>query len=221
VTKPDRADEAKRFVSCPSKSATGSGRSCGSAWFIDSETLSSIPTRAALTGQWGVSATVSAKIESLLMDDAVDAEAADAGIRRIAGVRVRHRLWPECVNRHPRPDDRSLDPGRPFSPCPRWCDRSRSPPGFAHTIGHGDDPEWRSTVKGIELMERLQAFDLNAEVSVQINSRAFASPVWTGIVDTAGLFDEKTGIRPVSSPWEPKAYPEPANDEQEALRNIR
>lgn len=72
----------------------------------------------------------------------------------------------------------------------------------------------RSTVEGLmkvsELIQQLQAFDLNAEIFVQISSKSFASPAWVGMMDTAGLFDEDKVFHLVVSPWEPESYLKPS-----------
>lgn len=57
-----------------------------------------------------------------------------------------------------------------------------------------------------ELVHRLQTFDMDADVLVQYESRRFASPVWVGIMDTAGIFDEERHFQLVISPWEPEQY---------------
>lgn len=56
-----------------------------------------------------------------------------------------------------------------------------------------------------ELIGRLQACDLDAEVFLQIDQRTFASPSWIGIMDTAGLFAEEKEFQLVISSWEPES----------------
>lgn len=67
-------------------------------------------------------------------------------------------------------------------------------------------PQHGSVVKVSELIDRLQAFDINAEVYLQIDGRQFAPPLWVGIMDTAGLFDEEKDLQLVISAWEPAEY---------------
>jgi hypothetical protein len=69
-----------------------------------------------------------------------------------------------------------------------------------------------------ELIDRLRAFDLHTEVYLQLDRRTFAPPVWVGIMDTAGLFDEEKDLQLVISPWEPEGYLKPDSDEQRARR---
>jgi len=73
-------------------------------------------------------------------------------------------------------------------------------------------------MKVSELIDRLRAFDLDVEVYLQLGSRSFASPVWVGIMDTAGLFDEEQDLQLVISPWEPGDHLKPETDEQRARR---
>jgi hypothetical protein len=56
------------------------------------------------------------------------------------------------------------------------------------------------------LIDRLRGFDQNAEIFVQTDSRSFASPVWLGIMDTAGLFDEEKDFQLVICAWEPEGH---------------
>jgi hypothetical protein len=57
-----------------------------------------------------------------------------------------------------------------------------------------------------ELIERLYAFDPNAEVYLPIDSRSFAPPIWIGFMDTAGIFDEERNFQLVISAWEPSEH---------------
>ena len=66
-------------------------------------------------------------------------------------------------------------------------------------------------MKVSDLIEQLQAFDQKAEICMQINSGTFVSPVWVGIMDTAGLFDDENDFQLVVSPWEPEDYRKPEN----------
>ena len=54
-----------------------------------------------------------------------------------------------------------------------------------------------------ELIDRLQACDLNSEILLQVDRRMFVSPTWVGIMDTADLLAEEKEYRLVISPWEP------------------
>ena len=63
----------------------------------------------------------------------------------------------------------------------------------------------KATVKVGKLIDRLREFDLNAEIYLQIDSRRFAPPLWVGIMDTAGLFDDEKDFQLVISAWEPAA----------------
>lgn len=67
-------------------------------------------------------------------------------------------------------------------------------------------------MKVIELIDQLQACDLNAEVFLQIDRTEFASPSWVGVMDTAGLFAEGEEFRLVISPWEPSDELKPSED---------
>jgi hypothetical protein len=69
-------------------------------------------------------------------------------------------------------------------------------------------------MKVSELVNRLQEFDPDANVYVQVDSRCFGSPVWVGIMDTAGLFDEEEQFQLVISLWEPQDYSKPTSDAQ-------
>lgn len=66
------------------------------------------------------------------------------------------------------------------------------------------------------LIDRLREFDSQAEVFLQLDRRRFAPPVWVGLMDTAGLFDEEKDFQLVISPWEPEGYLKPESDEQRA-----
>ena len=57
-----------------------------------------------------------------------------------------------------------------------------------------------------QLVELLGKFDLDADVYMQLYSRHFAPPVWLGILDTAGIFDEEKNLQLVISPWEREVY---------------
>jgi hypothetical protein len=69
-----------------------------------------------------------------------------------------------------------------------------------------------------DLIDRLRGFDLHTEVYLQLDRRTFAPPVWVGIMDTAGLFDEEKDLQLAISPWEPEDYLEPESDERRARR---
>ncbi len=69
-----------------------------------------------------------------------------------------------------------------------------------------------------ELIDRLRGFDSHAEVYLQLDRRSFAPPVWVGLMDTAGLFDDEKDFRLVISSWEPEGYLKPESDEQRARR---
>lgn len=43
-----------------------------------------------------------------------------------------------------------------------------------------------------ELIGLLREFDSRAQVYLKLDSRRFAPPVWVGLMDTAGLFDEES-----------------------------
>ena len=62
-------------------------------------------------------------------------------------------------------------------------------------------------MKVCQLIDLLRGFDLDADVYMQTDSRCFSPPVWIGILDTAGLFDEGKNIQLVISPWESDEYP--------------
>jgi hypothetical protein len=55
-----------------------------------------------------------------------------------------------------------------------------------------------------QLIDLLGEFDMDADVYVQVDSRSFARPVWLGVLDTAGLFDEEKNLQLVISPWQPE-----------------
>jgi hypothetical protein len=57
-----------------------------------------------------------------------------------------------------------------------------------------------------QLIDLLGEFDVNADIYVQVDSRSFAPPVWLGVLDTAGLFDEEKNLQLVISPWKPEGY---------------
>lgn len=73
-------------------------------------------------------------------------------------------------------------------------------------------------MKACELIDWLRAFDQDAEVHLQLDSRSFAPPVWVGILDVAGLFDEEKNFQLVISPWKPETYRQPESGEQRARR---
>jgi hypothetical protein len=50
-------------------------------------------------------------------------------------------------------------------------------------------------MKVSELIDRLRAFDLDAEVYLQDGNWSFFPATWAGIMDTAGLFDEEQNPR--------------------------
>jgi len=93
--------------------------------------------------------------------------------------------------------------------------------GVPPTITAAAIQERRSTTKVIDLIEKLQAFDPNADVSVQIETRRFASPVWIGVMDTAGLFDERKQFRLVISVWQPEDYLRPSAAEQQKWESLQ
>lgn len=69
-------------------------------------------------------------------------------------------------------------------------------------------------MKVCQLIDLLRGFDLDVDVYLQTDSRCFSSPVWIGILDTAGLFDEEKRFQLVISPWEPEEYRRPESDQQ-------
>jgi hypothetical protein len=69
-----------------------------------------------------------------------------------------------------------------------------------------------------ELIDRLREFDAHSEVYLYLDRRRFAPPVWVGLMDTAGLFDEEKNFQLVISPWEPEGHHKPESDEQQARR---
>ncbi len=73
-------------------------------------------------------------------------------------------------------------------------------------------------MKVCQLIDLLRGFDLDADVHMQTDRRSFAPPVWIGILDTAGLFDEEKDFQLVISPWEPEEYRRPESDQQRARR---
>jgi hypothetical protein len=73
-------------------------------------------------------------------------------------------------------------------------------------------------MKVSELIDRLRVFDSHTEVYLQIDSRTFDPPVWVGIMDTAGLFDEEKNLQLVISPWDPEGYLKPGSGERRARR---
>jgi hypothetical protein len=60
-----------------------------------------------------------------------------------------------------------------------------------------------------ELIEKLRAFELDSPVLLQIDSRNFVPPIWVGVRDTAGIFDDEDDFQLVVSAWEPDAYLKP------------
>ena len=58
-------------------------------------------------------------------------------------------------------------------------------------------------MKVSELIDRLQACDLDAEILLQVDRRMFAFPTWVGIMDAADVLAEEKEYRLVISPWEP------------------
>jgi hypothetical protein len=72
----------------------------------------------------------------------------------------------------------------------------------------------RCAMKVCQLIDPLREFDLDTDVYLQIESRSFAPPVWIGMLDTAGLFDEEKSFQLVVSPWEPEEYRRPESDHQ-------
>ena len=59
-------------------------------------------------------------------------------------------------------------------------------------------------MKVSELIDRLQACDLDAEIFLQVDRSMFAPSSWVGIMDTAGLLAEEKEYQLVISPWEPE-----------------
>ena len=55
-----------------------------------------------------------------------------------------------------------------------------------------------------QLIDLLSKFDADADIYMKVDSRCFAPPVWLGVLDTAGLFDEEKNLQLVISPWEPE-----------------
>ena len=74
-------------------------------------------------------------------------------------------------------------------------------------------------MKVSELIDRLQACHLDAEVFLQVDRRMFASPIWVGIMDTADLLDEAKEYRLVISPWEPDEDLKPSADQRQERKN--
>jgi hypothetical protein len=68
------------------------------------------------------------------------------------------------------------------------------------------------------LIDLLREFDSHAEVYLYPDRRRFVPPVWVGLMDRAGLFDEEKDFQLVISPWEPEGYLTPESDEQKARR---
>jgi len=69
-------------------------------------------------------------------------------------------------------------------------------------------------MKVCRLIDLLRGFDLDADVYLQTSSRCFSPPVWIGILDTAGLFDEEKDFQLVISHWEPEEYRRPESNQQ-------
>jgi len=76
-------------------------------------------------------------------------------------------------------------------------------------------------MKVIDLIEKVQAFDPNTDVSVQIENRTFASPVWIGVMNTAGLFDERKEFRLVISAWQPEDHLKARAEPQQEWRSVQ
>lgn len=76
-------------------------------------------------------------------------------------------------------------------------------------------------MKVIDLIEKLEAFDPNTDVSVQIETRTFASPVWIGVMNTVGLFDERKEFRLVISAWQPEDHLKPPAEQQQEWRSVQ
>jgi hypothetical protein len=75
-------------------------------------------------------------------------------------------------------------------------------------------------MKVSELIDRMREFDSDAEVYLQYDRRGFASPVWVGIMNTSGLFEEEEDLRLVISPWEPEVHRRSESEEQRAPRKV-
>ena len=75
-------------------------------------------------------------------------------------------------------------------------------------------------MKVSELIDRMREFDSDAEVYLQYDRRGFASPVWVGIMNTSGLFEEEEDLRLVISSWEPEVHRRPESEEQRARRKV-
>lgn len=69
-------------------------------------------------------------------------------------------------------------------------------------------------MKVSELIDRLEACDLDAEILLQVDRRMFAAPTWVGIMDTADLLVEEKEYQLVISPWEPGEYLKPSSDQR-------
>ena len=65
-----------------------------------------------------------------------------------------------------------------------------------------------------ELIDRLQACHLDAEVFLQVDRRMFAPPTWVGSMDTADLLTEEKEYQLVISPWEPDEDLTPSADQR-------
>jgi hypothetical protein len=75
------------------------------------------------------------------------------------------------------------------------------------------------TMKVSELIDRLQACDLDAEILLQVDRRMFAPPTWVGIMDTADLLAEEKEYQLVISPWEPGEDVKPSSDQRQTRKN--
>jgi hypothetical protein len=76
-------------------------------------------------------------------------------------------------------------------------------------------------MKVIDLIDKLQAFDPNTDVSAQIETRRFAHSVWIGVMNTAGLFDERKEFRLVISAWQPEDHRRPSAEEQQKWESLQ
>ena len=75
------------------------------------------------------------------------------------------------------------------------------------------------TMKVSEMIDRLQACDLDAEILLQFDRRMFVPPTWVGIMDTADLLAEGTEYQLVISPWEPGEELKPSSDQRQMRKN--
>lgn len=74
-------------------------------------------------------------------------------------------------------------------------------------------------MKVSELIDRLQKWNLDAEVFLQLDRGTFATPTWIGMMDTADLFAEEKEYELVISPWEPYEDLKPPADQPPPQKN--